>query len=241
MTRTRTLAIALTCMLGSCMAQTQPPPQAAYYPQPSQPSQPPAAASYGDDETYGDGMAPVAGQPQPAAVAGRRITINGVAATRDDLATLDAIERQWGNRLPDGDYWYDAVSGAAGYWGGPMIGTLPANLRLGGPLPASASGGGNGRLSGVFINGREIHPQDVVQLQALVGEVPQGRWWVDGEGNFGAEGGAMMGNLYALSQQQHPGRSGRSESSTSRAGSVYTRGGCVRVTGRDGSTMSTGC
>ncbi len=233
MTTSSLVRLALLCLVSACVAQAQPQPQPAYYAQPAQPYQPyPSGA--------GQPMAPAATGAQAPATTARRLTFNGVPANQNDLATLDALERQWGSRLPDGDYWYDPISGAAGYWGGPMIATIQAGLQLGGQLPANASGGGNGTLTGVFINSRELHPQDVIQLQALVGEVPMGRWWVDGQGNFGAEGGAMMGNLFALSQQRGGGNGGAS-SSTSSNGSVFTRGNCVQVTGSDGSTMSSGC
>lgn len=55
-------------------------------------------------------------------------------------------------------------------------------------------------LTGVFINGRELHPVDVMGLQQLVGAVWPGRWWVDGYGNDGPEGGGPMGNLMAIAR-----------------------------------------
>jgi hypothetical protein len=68
-------------------------------------------------------------------------------------------------------------------------------MQLGGPLRADASRGN----TGVVINGRELHMLDVVALQRLVPVVP-GRYWVDVHGNFGFEGGPMLGNLMALAQ-----------------------------------------
>ncbi|MFN8570781.1 MAG: hypothetical protein U0132_01915 [Gemmatimonadaceae bacterium] len=97
--------------------------------------------------------------------------------------------------MPDGSYWYDAMSGAAGPWGGPAAVLLLPGLPLGGSLPPTASGGGSGRLTGVFVNGRELHPDDVRALTALLGQVWPGRWWVNARGDFGTEGGPMMGNL----------------------------------------------
>src|SRR5262245_59136906 len=115
----------------------------------------------------------------------RSIYFNGAPATEQDLATLAMLERQWGQPVPDGEYWYDRVSGAAGQMGGPALGLLPPNLPLGGPLPANASGGGSGFVTGVFINGREIHPIDYARLQMLVGAVYPGRWTVLANGDFG--------------------------------------------------------
>jgi hypothetical protein len=40
----------------------------------------------------------------------------------------------------------------------------------------------------VFINGRQLHMMDVAALMQIT-QVYQGRWWVDAQGNFGAEGG----------------------------------------------------
>ncbi len=141
--------------------------------------------------------APAAGQTTRGRA--RAVRFNGHPLEAVELATLERIERSIG-RIPDGDYWYDAHSGASGRWGGPALAFLPAGLRLGGELPASASGGGQGTLTGVFVNGRELHPIDVAGLQNLVGQVLPGRWWVDGSANYGLEGGPPMGNLLAIAR-----------------------------------------
>ena len=175
----------------------------------------------------------------------RRITFNAVVASQRDLATLDRLEQAWGGRLPSGDYWYDDTSGAAGRWGGPAVGILPAGLALGGPLPANASGGGDGSVTGVFINGRELHPFDVQRLQALVDQVYQGRRFVDGQGNFGVEGGAVMGNLYQLAQQRGAGGNGQGGDdhfySKDQNGSAFVGGGCVSVDTKDATYYGSGC
>lgn len=212
------------------MAQSSPP---AYYPA----SGGYAASGDGSVAAYGTASA----TPLPPA-GPREITINGVPASERDLAILDGLEQQWGGRLPSGHYWYDNMNGAAGHWGGPMLGIMQAGLGLGGPLPANASGGGDGSLTGVFINGRELHPYDVAQLEQLVGEVPQGRWFVDASGNFGLEGGPVMGNLYTVAAQ-HGGGSGGGGNvySQSQNGSVFVGGGCTSVTSSDGSMSMSSC
>jgi len=142
---------------------------------------------------------------ETGAFAGRRITINRRPLTKEDAKILQQLEAQSGQRTPDGDYWYDAKSGAAGKWGGPTSAVLPAGLSLGGPLAANASGGG----TRVFINGREIHPMDLRNLQQLLGRpVLPGRYWVDAQGNGGVEGGPPIVNLYAAARQQAGGGSG---------------------------------
>src|ERR1700682_6474867 len=108
---------------------------------------------------------PVSGQP-PA----RKIRFNGRELTSEQMARLDAVERRYNVRIRDAEYWYDNRSGATGVWNGPALAALPPGLELGGTMPANCSGGG----TGVFINGREIHPLDLQTLSAL-GPVYPGR------------------------------------------------------------------
>ena len=154
---------------------------------------------------------PPATAPQPTSgrsgKAARAVQINGRALTAAQLRTLEQLERVYG-RLNDGAYWYDVRTGASGRWGGPTLAFLPAGLELAGPLPADASGGGSGQLTGVFVNGRELHPLDVVMMQQLVGQVWPGRWWVDAQGNFGLEGGPPVGNLVVLARSRRQSGSG---------------------------------
>jgi hypothetical protein len=148
--------------------------------------------------------------PAPAGRAekvARAVKINGRALTAAQLQTLEQLERSMG-RLADGAYWYDARTGASGRWGGPTLAFLPAGMDLGGPLPADASGGGSGQVTGVFVNGRELHPLDVAMMQQLVGQVWPGRWWVDAQGNFGLEGGPPVGNLVVLARSRRQSGSG---------------------------------
>ena len=136
---------------------------------------------------------------QSPSVAGRSVTIND---SQVDGSTLAALEQQYGLQIADGDYWYDPYSGAWGLPGGPTAGFIPAGLALGGVLQADASGGG----TAVYINGRELHPQEVAGLQQLFGAVQSGRYWLDAFGNYGFEGGPALGNLvYAIQAAQDGG------------------------------------
>lgn len=105
-------------------------------------------------------------------------------------ATLRTYERQYGMQFMSGSYWYDPVSGLWGYWGGPTVGAVLPNVNIGGRLSFQASGG----MTNVVINGRSIHPKDLAYLQSL-GPVYAGRYWLDAYGNYGFEGGPMLGNL----------------------------------------------
>jgi hypothetical protein len=135
---------------------------------------------------------------------GRRITFNGRALTPEQQSRLDRLERQYNARIPDGAYWYDNRSGAAGRWGGPGIAILQPGLELGGPMPANCSGG----RTGTFINGRELHPADIAVLSQLSpnGQVLPGRFWVNANGDFGFEGGPRIYNLYLLAIERQRAR-----------------------------------
>jgi len=173
----------------------------------------------------------------------RRITFNGRALTAPDAQTLARLEQQYGRRVPDGSYWYDNKSGAVGVWGGPTIAIIAPGLGLGGPLPANASGGGNGRLTNVFINGRELHPADVQALQTLLGAVYPGRYWVDAQGNAGMEGGPAVVNLYVVARQRGAGRNGGGNSyysSDGRGNNTFVSPGCTAVNGNLGGSSSSG-
>ena len=137
--------------------------------------------------------------PRETGASSRAVRFNGRPLRPPELQTLEKIERFIG-RIPDGEYWYDPKTGASGRWGGPALAFLPAGLELGGAVPPNASGGGQGGLTGVFVNGREVHPVDVAGFQSLVGAVLPGRWWVDASGNYGLEGGPALGNLVAMAQ-----------------------------------------
>lgn len=135
-------------------------------------------------------------QAQQPAQPARKLTFNGRPLTTAEMARLEQVERIYRFRLPDLAYWYDNVSGAAGLWKGPTAGFLPAGLGFGGKMPPDCSTGG----TGVFVNGRELHPIDVMALRQITMVLP-GRWWVDANGNGGPEGGPVMFNLVVLARQ----------------------------------------
>jgi hypothetical protein len=133
----------------------------------------------------------VAGEPV-AAQAGSGIRINRVELGPDIVQAL----AQYNIRIAPGDYWYDAFSGLFGVMGGPGIGFTMPGMEIGGPLPPDASGRG----TSVFVNGRELHAQDVATLSAL-GPVPPGRYFLRYDGWYGLEDGTVLGNLIVLAQQ----------------------------------------
>jgi hypothetical protein len=126
------------------------------------------------------GAGAAVGSPSSRPAGARNVLVNRKALREEEIR---AFEAQFQVRIMDGKYWYDAACGAWGMDGGPCMGFLPAKLALGGPLPADASGGG----TGVFVNGRELHPMDVAALQRIT-VVQPGRFWVDAFGNCGYEG-----------------------------------------------------
>jgi hypothetical protein len=175
----------------------------------------------GDPQTLRLANAPPAPSPRPAATsprpgaASRKVSINGVPLTPARLALLERLERASGGALPDGSWWYDARCGAFGAWGGPALAFIPAGLDLGPPVPARASGGG----TGVFINGRELHPVDVRGLALIIGPVIPGRYLVDAMGNGFLENGVYLGNLVAAMRQRASASRGGSFNYFSGAGS----------------------
>jgi len=138
---------------------------------------------------------------QGAGAPSSELWFNGAPLDAAGRLTLRQLEAHIGE-VPAGRYWYDAASGGAGVWGGPAAAYLGPGLALGGGLPATASGGGDGRLTGVFVNGRELHPVDVAGLRQVLGNVEAGRWWWDAAGNVGREGGPMAFNFYWVLQQR---------------------------------------
>ncbi|KAG0009683.1 hypothetical protein BGZ80_002159 [Entomortierella chlamydospora] len=134
--------------------------------------------------------------PMPMSTTQPQVVINRVLLNQASLQRLQTAIHP--NPVTPGNYWYDPVCGAWGMMGGPCLGIMPAGLALGGPLPPDASGGG----TGVFINGREIHPVDKAGLQSIGITAIPGRWWVAANGAFGLEGVPIpMGNLRENAQR----------------------------------------
>ena len=151
-----------------------------------------------------------------AAHAQEGVVVNGVRVTQEEFVQAFArfgIPLQI--QIPDGRYWYDAVSGLWGVQGGPALGQMPPEMGIGGALAADASTGG----TGIFINGRELHLTEAAWLQQLFGYVIPGRYWLNAMGVGGFEGGPAAFNLAAAAQQ---------------AGGGYTRRGPFGSMGSDG-------
>lgn len=127
---------------------------------------------------------PSAGHSQ----SGRAVVINGERIPENVLRMFEAAYR---TRVAEGRYWYDPISGAWGVEGAPTAGLILPGLPLGGRLAANASRG----TTGVYVNGRRLPVQDLMALQQLTGPIPPGRYWINGEGYAGAEGGPPLVNL----------------------------------------------
>ena len=166
----------------------------------------------------------------------RRLRFNATDLDERGLKVIGQLETYTGSRLPDGDYWYDAISGASGPWGGGAFVLLPPGLPLGGALRADASGGGSGYVTGVFVNGRELHADDIANLRRFMQPLP-GRYWVDATGNGGLEGGPPLFNLYVLMQAAE-----RSHGRSSRKGRTWVGGGMATSSwNEDGGRVTTDC
>jgi hypothetical protein len=127
----------------------------------------------------------------PAAAAdGGTVFVNGAPLGAE---TITALEQAYRVPIDSGRYWYDRVSGAWGFEGGPAQGQIAPGLALGGPLRANASAG----TTGVFVNGRELHVLDVLALQRCT-PVYRGRYWLNASGIGGYEGGPPLFNLVQL-------------------------------------------
>lgn len=135
---------------------------------------------------------PKSSQPQTLV---REVFVNGVKL-RDEQVKF--LEEKYRSSLPDGYYWYDRMCGAWGVIGGPILCMLEPNHDIGGPLQPGASLGN----TGIFINGRELHYLETALLHRVVPIIIPGRWWLDVYGNFGNEGGPMVGNIWTLAQMQ---------------------------------------
>lgn len=147
----------------------------------------------------------ISGAGLHAGPANPNIIVNGSRLSAQEIQMLRQILGVPADAsIPAGDYWYDNISGLWGKRGGPTLGQILPGLKLGGLLAADASDGD----SGVFINGREIHRQELAYLQSLFGTVNRGRYWLNGWGIGGYEGGPPVFNLRAAAQSGSGGYSG---------------------------------
>jgi hypothetical protein len=144
--------------------------------------------------------------PGAAASGGEVATTREVYINRVKLddATLQALETRYKIPIQNGRFWYDATCGAWGVEGGPTAGFIYPALNLPGPMPVDISLGG----TGIFINGREIHPLDRMAFQKIFGATIPGRYWLDARGNLGPEGGRAIANLAAAISASRGGQSG---------------------------------
>lgn len=168
----------------------------------------------------------------------RAVTVNGVPLGD---ATLTALESAYQTRLPDGRYWYDPVSGLWGVVGGPSTGQILPGLDFGAPLPADASIG-TGPRTGVFVNGRELHPLEVAALWRAFGSVFPGRYWLAPSGIGGVEGGPPLFDLRAAAPG-NGGASGAGYLDRGAFGSMGSDGNCFYYNdpGTGSSYMPAGC
>ena len=159
----------------------------------------------------------------------RGLTFNGTVLTQQQQTRLEQIEREYAFHLPDGGYWYDTRSGAFGRWSGPTEGRFPSGLELGGAMPADCSGGG----SGVFVNGRELHPLETAALDIFLPLSP-GRYWLDADGNGGNEGSPvarfnlLTRALETLAGSRHRQGSSRAQRVPGAAAASAREPGCLR-------------
>jgi len=144
------------------------------------------------------------------------VIVNGAPLEPQHAA---ALQQAYRTRLVPGRYWYDAASGLWGLEGGPSVGLIAAGLPFG-RVDARASVGRFAGITGVFVNGREIHPDELRYLQSLYGQVNRARYWLNARGIAGYQGGPPQFNLVAAGQQAR--------------GNAYTRRGLFGSSGSDG-------
>lgn len=168
-------------------------------------------------------------------IAGGAIVVNGVELNAEQG---QGLIRLYGP-IPAGDYWYDPYSGLWGAAGGPSTGQILPGLELGGSLRADASGGG----TGVFVNGRELHPLEVQRLMQIYGSVTPGRYWMNAQLVGGFEGGPASFDLRAATAAAGGGYGGGQGSGYNRntiGGGLMSDGSCSGYLHPGGATVMTG-
>jgi hypothetical protein len=162
------------------------------------------------------------------------VIVNGAPL---DAPTARALESAYRTRLVPGRYWYDQQSGLWGLEGGPSVGLVAAGLSLA-PMHPRASVGRNAGITGVYINGREIHPDELLYLRAIYGYVNRARYWLDARGIAGYEGGPAQFNVAAAARQQRAGGAGHTRRGL--FGSSGSDGACSYYMHPNGSSVMTG-
>ena len=164
--------------------------------------------------------------------AGAQVSVNGLVL---DQQTRNVMAQTYGP-VPDGDYWYDQASGLWGAKDGPGLGRIMPGLQFGALLRADASGGGDGTLTAVFINGREIHPQELTVLKQLFGYVNPGRYWLGSNMQGGYEGGPAIFDLRASAASG----SGGGYNKNTAFGGLMSDGQCSGYLHPSGASVMTG-
>lgn len=119
-----------------------------------------------------------------------------VAATLGE-EQLDVIRRAYGIVIEGNRFWYDSISGVWGFEGLPPAGQIQPKLPFAGALDAQSSGGG----SKVTVNGRILHPAEIVYLLAKFGYVLPGDYYLLPDGTYGLVGGPVLGRIGANNQR----------------------------------------
>lgn len=143
-----------------------------------------------------------------------------------DAETHRGLEETYRTKLIPGRYWYDTVSGLWGLEGGPSLGQIVAGMQIGRGLAADASVKDMRSRTFVFVNGREIHPQELQSLIRLYGSVREGRYWLNARGIAGREGGPPEFDLRAAAMARAPQSRGPGYSHRGVFGNTASDGDC---------------
>ncbi|HKJ50699.1 MAG TPA: hypothetical protein VKB27_04310 [Gammaproteobacteria bacterium] len=182
-------------------------------------------------------LAWLAGLPAQAyhQIAGGPIVVNGQELSSEQGQAL----LQLYGPIPAGNYWYDRYSGLWGPAGGPSTGQILPDLDIGGRMRADASGSG----TGVFVNGRELHPLEVERLLQLYGSVTPGRYWMNAQLVGGFEGEPASFDLHAAAAATGGGYGGGQGSGYNRntiGGGLMSDGNCSGYLHPGGATVMIG-
>lgn len=144
----------------------------------------PEAMWYNDD-AYSGG--------EEVQIDGKIVIINDHPLSPEEI---NLIESQYNIVIPEGEYWYDSISGLQGTKGFPAAGYINPGYNLG-ALRRDASNGN----TGVILNGRELTEMEVEYLESILQvERQPGEYWLDAYGNLGFAGSDQpFANVYATS------------------------------------------